>query len=438
MAMKIRMGPPKLELFLSYPSVDHFKISKPSKIVNFFAPRPPLSKNSTKKHRASAFDYNLGMSDLVDAFAAEFPIPSNTILMNSAGISPMPRSAEASITEMLRKLQQEIHFDHVGVFQIADHCRSNLAKLINCSHERVALTANCASAISMVAFGIQFKKGEKILFWDQEYPSNAFPWVEAARRSNAEVEVLKSHENLDLDHQKLIEKIKPGVRVVALSWVQFQSGVTSPLKEISAACRKVGAWLVVDVIQGLGVVPFDFKESGVHAACGGSHKWLSGPLGSGFLALSDELFENIDPILVGANTFNAIGNPFEIAAAWHPDARRFEPGAPAVLNLAGWSSSIELYLKTGIDRIHKKALSLSLSICEGVSEKGFHVLGTSDLNKRQSPIVTFRAKNDSLRDKTYAALKSLKVAYSPRGGGIRLSPHAFNTNEEVSRILEIL
>jgi cysteine desulfurase/selenocysteine lyase len=378
------------------------------------------------------------MEEELKNFSDQFPVRPHSLLMNNAAISPLPYPAEKAILEFVRKLQGDVIFDHLPVFAVVDECREKLSQLLNCPSSRIAITGNCASAISLCAFGIHMRPGDKILLWDQEYPSNGFPWIEMARRENAEVEILKSKGNLDLDHHHLIEKIKPGVKVVALSWVQFQSGVTSPLPEIAKACRRIGAWLIVDVFQGVGVIPFDFKASGVHAACGGSHKWLSGPSGSGYLALDDELFENIDPNLVGANTFNAIGAPFDPQARIYSDARRFEPGAPAILNLAGWSASLSLYLEAGIEKIHRQAMDLSHQLIHGLLARNFSILGTQNFAKRESPIVTFRDLGKKPVEDLYEDLKAQQVAFSPRAGGVRLSPHGFNKRRDIERFFEIL
>ncbi len=373
--------------------------------------------------------------DRLNKFRSEFPQDSKVVFMNNAAVSPLPLSTVKNLKDLVDLLHGEGALNPMPLFSVVEELRKSLARLINSQPEQIALMGNCASAISQIAFGLQFKRGEKIVFWDQEYPSNAFPWLEAGRRSGAEVEILKSDSNMSVNTQKLLDAIRPGVRVVALSWVQFQSGVVSPLKEIASACRRVGAYLIVDVFQGLGVQPFDFRDSGAHAVCGGSHKWLAGPAGSGFLALDEELLSQLRPILVGANTFKSLGLPFDPEAEIFPDARRFEPGAPALLNMSGWKNSINLILETGVDEIHAQALKVSKKLFTTLKDRGYEVLGNQEFAQRPSPITTIRLQNPA---PIYENLDRAGIAYSPRGGGVRLSPHGFNLEREADRVLEFL
>ena len=179
-----------------------------------------------------------------------------------------------------------------------------------------------------MALGLSYEAGQEIVLCDQEYPSNAYPWYEAARHHSLEVKCIASSPNLNLQIENLLEAITEKTKVVALSWVQYQSGTCMDLKTIKQRCESVGAWLVVDAIQGLGVVPFPHHEVVPDVICGGTHKWLCGPLGHGFLVTSEAHRAQLNPIMHGAITY---GTPEDLVVpgkAMRTDCGRFEPGNP--------------------------------------------------------------------------------------------------------------
>jgi cysteine desulfurase/selenocysteine lyase len=223
--------------------------------------------------------------------------------------------------------------------------------------------------------------------------------------------------------------------VVAVSWVQFQTGTVLDLRAISHACRRHGAWLVVDAIQGLGVMPFDLLQLGVDAVCGGTHKWLCGPLGQGFLALAPGRAAELAPLLHGAMTYGTPEDAVDPSRPPRPDARRFEPGSPPLLSAAGAAAAIERLLSLGIENIHRAALANSDRLITGLLTRGARLLVPVG-NTLRSPIVTCIPRGNL--DAIAAKLTARHVAFARRGGGIRLSPHAFHHAGDVERFFAIL
>lgn len=316
--------------------------------------------------------------------------------------------------------------------------REAVADLVGAKPADVSMMQTCAAAISQVALGLKLHKGDEILRFDQEYPSNAYPWHEAARRSDARVRIIESETDYRLSTEKLAEAISEQTRVVAVSWVQYSTGSVADLKLLSARCKDVGALLVVDAIQGLGVIPFDMNVLGVDVVCGGTHKWLCGPLGHGFLVMRESLRIQIEPLLHGAITYGTPDDHVTPGKAARTDASRFEPGTPLLLGALGGAAAIRHLLKTGVQEIHDEALRLADRLIETVESLGGECL--SEIKGRgespRSPIVTFRPPGDV--NKLCARFEASHVAFAQRGGGIRLSPHAFNTDTEIDAIGALL
>ena len=351
---------------------------------------------------------------------------SALVHLNNAGVSPLSGRADRAafdVVSMMRDGSLGIG-KSLGRYEAA---RGTFARLVGCAVDNLAFFQTCAAAISQVAFGLKLNEGDRIVRLDQEYPSNAYPWHRAAERVRAVVDVVASNADYSIDHGALVAAIGPRTKVVAVSWVQFQTGAVVDLARVVAAAHAVGAIVVVDAIQGLGVLPFDMRAIGVDAVCGGTHKWLLGPVGQGFLAVSDRLREALSPILQGAITYGTPDDPVDVDKAIRSDIRRFEPGTPMLFGAIAGAASVELLLEIGIERVHAEATKISDLIEYEARRRQLTIRPRS-----QSPIVTVIPNGDPREIADW--FRSEGIAVGVRGGGIRLAPHAFNTAGDVERV----
>lgn len=349
--------------------------------------------------------------------------------LNNAGVAPLLPHGLAAAHRSLELMQRGSHAV-LELFALHDRARATITGLVGAPSDDVAFFSSCSAAISQVAFGMQLKPGDEIVIPDQEYPSNAYPWHRAAQRAGARVVVVPSRQDWSLDHARLLQAIGPATRVVAVSWVQFSTGATADLPALAAAAHRVGAWLVVDAIQGLGVIPFLQAESGADVVCGGGHKWLCGPLGLGFLSARAEVRDALEPLAVSATTYGTPDDPVDAAKAPRHDRRRFEPGNPLVLASTAAAGSVEHLLEVGIKVVHAEALGLRALVVEEATRRGFEVRPGG--GPVQSPIVTFVPDVDPLR--LVEGLRTRGVAVAPRGGGVRVAPHGHNTVVDVEKL----
>ncbi|MCB0359272.1 MAG: aminotransferase class V-fold PLP-dependent enzyme [Bdellovibrionales bacterium] len=358
--------------------------------------------------------------------------PSDKLVhLNNAGLGPLTRAAVERAAEIAALQAERGSHAIAELLQICDNARRSFARLVNADPELVCFSQTCAASISQVALGISLRPGDEIVRWDQEYPSNAIPWHRAAELAGATVTVVPSEAGYQLSTERLLHAISTRTRVVTVSWVQFQTGAITDLTALSNRTKEVGAWLVVDAIQGLGVIPFDMEAFGVDAVCGGSHKWLLGPLGLGFLALAPHRLEELKPVLHGAGMY---GPPLDVIDLNRPlpkNARRFEPGIPQVLAAGVAAASADTLLSVGIDSIYGIAASRASALRAQLETDGSTVLHNDPVDGITSPITTFFPRCGL--EQAERALQREGIAYTPRAGGIRLSPHGFNTEEEIER-----
>jgi selenocysteine lyase/cysteine desulfurase len=364
------------------------------------------------------------------AVLCDRPDRSRHVPLNNAGVSPLTADAERALVQTAATMRDG-SLAIPTLLRGYEAARATHARLLGCGIDDVAFFQTCAAALSQVAFGLSLSAGDRIVLLDQEYPSNAYPWHRAAESSGAHVVTVASGPDLTIDHDALCDAIDERTRVVAVSLVQFQTGAVVDLARVVDVAHRRGAIVVVDAIQALGMRPFDLHALGVDAVCGGGHKWLLGPLGHGFLAVTPALREQLVPILHGAITYGTPDDPVVVDKPPRSDIRRFEPGSPPLLGAIATAASIELLLSVGIDRVKHAAMSTAARIEEHARRAGFAVRTRHD-----SPFVVVVPKGDP---KTVAdRLRAHGITVGLRAGGLRITPHAFNDRDDVERLFEAL
>jgi selenocysteine lyase/cysteine desulfurase len=353
-------------------------------------------------------------------------------MLNNAGVSPC---SQPSIDAMKAAAERMALGGPAIPDEIRDHerARESFARLVGAKAENTSMMQTCAAAISQVALGMTMSAGDEVVTWDQEYPSNAYPWYAATRRAGGSVVVVPSNDDLSVDTGRLIDAITDRTRAVAISWVQYQSGAITDLKAVGEACKQHDAFFFVDAIQGLGVLPFDLEELGVDALAGGTHKWLCGPLGHGFLAFADGRRDEIEPLMHGAVTYASPDDLTDPELRPKSDPRRFEPGTPLLLGTLGGAAAIDIVLDAGVETLGDEARRLARRLTDKAQEKGARLVGSGD---SLSPIRTLVPREDL--DVVAARLDAAKVAYGLRAGGVRLAAHAHNSEDDIDRAIAAL
>lgn len=360
--------------------------------------------------------------------------------LNNAGLSPISRPATDALLYWTERLHQEGLFASIELFSLTEQTRAQLADFHGAKADDVSFYLSTANGISQLAFGFPFKSGDEIVLWDQEYPSNAYPWYEAADRTGARVIVARSNSDLSTPVENLKACLTEKTKAIVFSWVQFRTGECTNLRELTDLAKARGILTFADIIQGAGVIPFDFSKSGLDAAVGGSYKWLTSPLGVGYLLATPSLREQLQPSAVGAMTF---GGP-DVPTRWPntPQAGpfKFEPGGKAILEIAAFGATLSLFKECGIQAIHTEALRISGLLQQTLLELGYQIHSPTGA-RQKSPVVNFASgPSAALRtlDEIEQALQRNQISYGRRDPGIRLAPHFFNTEEDINRVARAL
>ena len=376
----------------------------------------------------------------IEDFKAQFSSKREFVPLNNSGNTLLSAPARLALENWTRRFAEDGAAAIDAAYAMTSVVRSDLANLLGAEFDSVAFFPNTGAAISQVALSFPLQRGDEILVWDQEYPSNFYPWRVAAERAGAKLIVVPSGPNLETPVSAIKALVTDRTRVIAFSWIQFRSGAQTDLKELVDVASKQNIFTCADVIQGIGVQPFHFASSGLDAACGGAHKWLCAAHTVGFLCLKPQYVEQLTPIAFGAQTYGTsddLPGAFEFPKS---TSLRFEPGGLPLLNLMALGASVRLILDTGVALIAQEAEWLCRKLNHGLQERGY-LLNSPHGDQFRGAIVNFSPGPDSRYktvDEIAQALKQEKILFAARPPGIRLSCHAYNTEADLARVFTAL
>jgi selenocysteine lyase/cysteine desulfurase len=383
------------------------------------------------------------MSDINDYIGnvQAFPVLGRWNFFNHAGVSPIPKVA----ADALRRFADESSGGaYLGTswYPDLDKLRALAARVINAERGEIALVKNTSEGISIVANGLDWQWGDRIVTTSVEYPANVYPWMEVVRGRGAKLVMVPEEQAPDGSRGVPVEKIlqeaaDPRTRIVTLSHVEFASGQRHDLAKIGAFCRANKKLFTVDAIQTIGVVPVDVKAMHIDylSACG--HKWMLGPEGAGIFYCRKELLERTRPLMVGAmNVINAMAyGSYDYTL--RPDAGRFECGSLSLASFLSLYASLSLLDSLGIANIASRVKHLTDRLISGLLRKGYAIASPRQ-EDTWSGIVSFA----SLKHRHEDIVRTLRLEHHTevalREGRLRASPHFYNTDEQIDRLVEML
>ncbi|MDQ4121539.1 MAG: aminotransferase class V-fold PLP-dependent enzyme [Acidobacteriota bacterium] len=362
-----------------------------------------------------------------------FPITEQIVYLNSAAVSPPPTIAVEAINEQLRDVQMYGSRNYRQWVGRKENCRRLLASLINARTEQIAFLRNTSDALSTIANGLKWKAGENIVTFQNEFPSNVYPWRRI--RDNESVELRFCPErNGRIDLDELISLIDEKTRVVAISAVQYASGFSADLKRIGEAARAVDALLVVDAIQAVGVVPIDVEADLIDAAAGASHKWLMSPEGIGYIYLSDRARSRVEPTLVGWISVEQPEDYSNFEQQFKAGALAWETGTFASSLFYAVEANLKLLIELGVGEINKYLIGLGDFLCEALDKEKYELVSSRRENEK-SQIVCIRNRSGAGAMQIYKHLQQQNIIVAPRGDRLRISPHIYNTREDIEKLI---
>jgi len=369
--------------------------------------------------------------------AAEFPWTADTVYLNNASIGPIPERTRRALDEFTSKRTAPHLLPDRELFAGLAAARLGLAQLLNADPSEIALATNTSFGLHLAARALPLEPGDIVLLSDKEFPANVYPWL-LLKKQGITVEVARCGPEGWPDEEHLLERLRDRrVRVLAVSFVQFSNGYRADLKKLGAACRANGTYLVVDGIQGVGNSVLDLRETPVDILACGGQKWLLSPWGSGFVYVRKELIPALEPAVTGWMAFEGTDD-FSRLTEYNPtfraDARRFEMVTLPFQDFVGMTASLGLLLEIGIRDIAEVTRAAHEPVVTWAQENGVRIVSPLDDRHRSAILCVAPPKGAE----AFHAVKRARIVCSLREGAIRLSPHVYNTVEEMEKVVEVL
>ncbi|MBP3955726.1 aminotransferase class V-fold PLP-dependent enzyme [Gemmata sp. G18] len=368
------------------------------------------------------------------AFRSQFPVTSTWAFLDHAAVAPLPAPAVAALHDYARSLATNGITAYREWFHRLTHVRALAAKLINAPHaDDVYFVPNTTHGIGVVAEGFPWKPGDNVVLAAEEYPSNQYPWMNLAHRG-VEVRVVPSRGNrIAIDDVRAA--MTDRTRVLTVSAVEFASGFRHDLDALGTLCRERDVFFFVDAIQALGVFPIDVQRTPIDALAADGHKWLLGPEGAGIGFVRREWVERLHPISVGANS---VVNPWAFTTIdfrLKPHAGRWEGGAYNMPGITAFGASLELLLNAGTENVRRRVIELTDYLCERAAALGWTVFSSREDNEKSGIVSLTHPTLPS--DDVLNRCRAAGIVVNSRAGRVRVSPHAYNTEDEIDRFLAV-
>ncbi len=369
------------------------------------------------------------------SYRAEFPITERYAFLSHAAVSAPSRRVSQAVHAFL-ELVQHNHIMHYyrEMLPMQDELRQRIATLLNArSKDEIAFVQNTAMGISTIAASIPFTAGDNVLVLDGDYPSNIYPWLNQAHRGVLTKFVPQRDGGLDVD--VLEQRIDRRTKVIALSTVMFATGFRNDIARVGQLCHERGIIFVVDAIQSLGAFPMDVQANHIDFLAAGSQKWLMSLGGCGFLYAKQERLDELVPgAYVGTSSVVDPMNYLDYNFTLQPTAERFHLGTPNWVGMVALNAAIALLQEVGIERIAQHILRLNDALITDLSERGYRLAASTAPDHRSGIVVA--EVPEAMRRCQY--LNEAGVIVTPRGKGVRVAPHFYNTVAEVLQVGELL
>ena len=360
----------------------------------------------------------------------EFPALAQWTYLNTATFGQMPRCAAAAAARHFARRDELACSDFMGWFDDCDRIRARIAEFIRCQPADIAFIHNASAALSLLLGGLDWKTGDQIVTLADEFP-NHYYYPSHLRGCGVEF--------VETAWESFYDRLTPCTRLVAISTVNYSTGFRPPLVEISEALRRRGIMLYLDGTQSLGALQFDVSRIRPDLFAVDAYKWLLSPNGAGFMYVSPELRERLAPAVIGWRSHSGWRNHENLhhgAPQFASEAEKYEGGMLPFALLYAMDAVVEMMQAMGPERIERRVMELAAKTQDVLRAAGA-VLPADSSPHYDSPIVTARFAG---RDAPAIAreLQARKVLVAARHGNLRVSPHFYNDEADLSRLADAL
>ena len=364
----------------------------------------------------------------------QFPyLNSKKIYFNHAAISPLSNFVKVELEQFLHERSTTDIDNYEKMVNTVGSLTDRISVMLNAKPDRIALTKSVTESLNILAQGIKWEKGDRIILNDIEFPANVYPFLNL-KNYGVEVDFVKS-KNGEIKIEDIEKLITPKTKLLSISFVQFLSGFRADLETIGELCSKHNIIFSVDAIQGAGVIQLDVEKYKIDFLAGGSHKWLMGLTGLGYLFITEKLQSKLEQKNVGwlsvENEWDLLNYSLELKQT----ALRFQLGTFSFSGVVALNASLEFFESLGYVNIEDYILQNSKYFLAKLVDEGFKPILHNLPEKNLAGIVTFPVEN---AEEVFKQLLEKNIVGSLREGMIRFSPHFYNTKEEIDNVINEL
>ncbi|MGC8927585.1 MAG: aminotransferase class V-fold PLP-dependent enzyme [Myxococcota bacterium] len=365
---------------------------------------------------------------------SHFPITKNHYFFNHASISPMPFDVVESIREFNEDIMYHGNMHERRWIRQVEKTREMYARLINADPEEIAFIKSTSQAISIICKGMNFKKGEKILTADVEFPANIYPWMAMTPRG-VEIKFVGAKDGR-VEIKDIEGAIDAKTKIIALSLVEYGSGFRNYVEEVGELCKKKGIFFYLDGIQGVGAIPVDVKKFNVDFMSVAASKWLFGPQGVAILYIRKDIIDEIAYEEVSWRSVIEEESRKQFKVDSRSFARKFEGDNANFAGIIGLGAALKLREMIGNNFIYRNLAKNVDLIFEELKRRGYIIFGPVSKSERAGIISVHHSEMSC--EELLRRLLSENIIASIRNNHLRISPHFYQTEEEIEFLFEVL
>jgi selenocysteine lyase/cysteine desulfurase len=389
----------------------------------------------------------VGQAIDVPAVRSQTPGVAQRVHLNNAGAGLMTERTLATIIDHLRLEAQ------IGGYEAEDAARDaieatyrSLARLLKGERSEIALFDNSSHAFNAAFYSLRLTTGDRILTGRAEYGSNVLAYLQVAQRTGAEVVVVPNDASGQLDTSALAGLIDERTRLIGVSHIPTGGGLVNPAVQIGRVAKAASVPFLLDATQSVGQLDLDVHALGADFVTGTGRKFLRGPRGTGFLWVSRDSLHLLDPFVndIEASTWDG-----QRGYTWHAGAQRFESWERSYALVLGLGAAVDQALELGIPAIERRAVALGARLRTALEE--IDGVTTHDLGEHKCAIVTV-AVDAMTADDLAAAVRGRGINVSVTAADqnqfdseirpvhplVRMSPHYYNTEDEIDRVVSVV
>lgn len=367
----------------------------------------------------------------------EFPLKHDLVYLNHAAVAPWPRRTSDAVKQFATENMELGSKNYLVWLEVENQLRGQLKQLINApTSQDIALLKNTSEALSLVAYGLDWRNGDNVVISNEEFPSNRIVW-QSLQSQGVEVRQADLNSPHQTPEESLLSLCDSNTKILSVSSVQYASGLRLKLQSLGRYCRDNGVLFCVDAIQSVGAVSFDVQKDYIDFAMADGHKWMLGPEGLAFFYSHPVAREKLTLTQYGWHMVEHVGDFDRSDWKIAPDSRRFECGSPNTLGIHALNASLSLLLEIGMGVVEAEIHQRCNQIIDFLEKHKQTTVISNSQSDRRAGIVTFKHDTHTAEE-LYKHLSHNNVMCALRGGGVRFSPHFYTPFESIEKALQLI